>query len=61
MAQPTNCHPSYAGACLLIGQGDYDCAGGSGNGPNYVAGPIQVVGPDEFDLDRNGDGIACEG
>jgi hypothetical protein len=44
----------------MVGQGDYDCAGGSGNGPNYVSGPISVVGPDEFDLDRDNDGIGCE-
>jgi micrococcal nuclease len=56
-----NCHPSYQGACLAIGQGDYDCAGGSGDGPNYIAGPITVVGYDEFGLDYEGDGIACEG
>ncbi len=56
----TNCHPSYLGACLATNAGDYDCAGGSGNGPNYVRGPIQVVGPDVFDLDRDGDGIGCE-
>lgn len=55
------CHPSYAGACLKTGAGDYDCAGGSGNGPNYIAGPISVVGFDEFELDRDGDGVACEG
>lgn len=61
VAPPSNCHPSYEGACLAIGQGDYDCAGGSGNGPNYVAGPVYVVGPDEFELDRDGDGVACEG
>jgi len=56
----SNCHPSYRGACLKRNAGDYDCAGGSGNGPNYVAGPIYVVGYDEFDLDRDGDGIGCE-
>jgi hypothetical protein len=55
-----NCHPSYEGVCLTPGIGDYDCAGGSGNGPNYVAGPIRVVGWDEFGLDRDGDGIGCE-
>jgi hypothetical protein len=60
-AAPANCHPSYAGVCLLIGVGDYDCAGGSGNGPNYVDGPVQVVGYDEFELDGNdNDGIGCE-
>lgn len=61
IAAPPACHPSYQGACLGIGIGDYDCAGGSGDGPNYVAGPIQVVGPDEFRLDRDGNGVACEG
>lgn len=54
------CHPSYAGACLTIGAGDYDCAGGNGNGPNYAEGPVRVVGPDEFRLDGDGDGLACE-
>jgi endonuclease YncB( thermonuclease family) len=55
-----NCHSSYTGACLLVGIGDYDCAGGSGNGPNYVQGPVYVGGYDEFDLDRDGDGVGCE-
>lgn len=55
-----DCHPSYVGVCLKQGIGDYDCAGGSGNGPNYARGPFQVVGPDEFDLDRDNDGIGCE-
>jgi hypothetical protein len=55
-----NCHPSYEGECLTPGIGDYDCAGGSGNGPNYVSGTVQVVGSDEFDLDRDNDGLGCE-
>lgn len=55
----SNCHPSYEGACLLVGAGDYDCAGGSGNGPNYT-GTVRVVGPDEYGLDGDGDGIGCE-
>lgn len=54
------CDPNYVGACLHEGIGDYDCAGGSGDGPNYVSGPIEVVGVDEFGLDSDGDGIACE-
>lgn len=59
--KPTrNCHPSYVGACLDPNASDYDCAGGSGNGP-YYTGPVRVVGPDDFDLDRDGDGYACEG
>ena len=59
-APPQRCHPSYEGECLKVGIGDYDCAGGSGNGPNYVEGTVRVVGPDEFDLDRDGDGLGCE-
>jgi micrococcal nuclease len=55
-----NCHPSYPTVCLKINAGDYDCAGGSGNGPNYVRGPIKVLPPDPFGLDRDGDGIGCE-
>jgi endonuclease YncB( thermonuclease family) len=52
------CHPSYAGACLDPAASDYDCAGGGGNGPKYT-GPVRVVGPDPFGLDRDGDGYAC--
>ncbi|MEL6595645.1 MAG: excalibur calcium-binding domain-containing protein [Pseudomonadota bacterium] len=53
------CHNSYRGACVPIAS-DVDCAGGSGNGPAYVRGPVQVVGPDVYGLDRDGDGVACE-
>ncbi|GAB3618319.1 hypothetical protein GCM10027416_28760 [Okibacterium endophyticum] len=53
------CHASYAGVCVPIAS-DVDCAGGSGNGPEYVRGPLQVVGTDVYDLDRDGDGIACD-
>jgi resuscitation-promoting factor RpfB len=53
------CHPSYVGACLDPNASDYDCLGGSGNGPKYT-GRVTVVGPDVFDLDRDGDGIGCE-
>lgn len=59
-APASNCHPSYKPVCLKVGAGDYDCAGGTGNGPNYIKGPFQVVGPDEFDLDTDHDGIGCE-
>jgi PASTA domain len=59
-APARNCHPSYEGDCLKVGIGDYDCAGGSGNGPNYAQGTVRVVGPDEFDLDRDDDGLGCE-
>jgi hypothetical protein len=63
-AGPSNCHPSYPSVCIPIGSADYDCAGGSGNGPNYVRGPIpvrhDVPDPDPHDLDRNHDGVGCE-
>jgi hypothetical protein len=55
-----NCDPAYPDACLHDGIGDYDCAAGSGNGPNYVHGPIRVLRPDPFGLDRDGDGTGCE-
>ena len=52
------CHPSYD-PCVPIAS-DVDYAGGSGNGPVYVEGPIKVIGPDVYGLDRDGDGIGCE-
>lgn len=52
------CDKNYSG-CVPIAS-DVDCAGGSGNGPAYVQGPIRVVGVDVYDLDRDGNGIACE-
>jgi hypothetical protein len=55
-----NCDPSYPDACLDPDAVDYDCAGGSGDGPKYVEGPIRVLPPDPFDLDRDGDGWGCE-
>jgi resuscitation-promoting factor RpfB len=54
-----DCHPSYRGACVPIAS-DVDCAGGSGNGPRYVQGPVYVVGNDVYDLDSDGDGVGCE-
>jgi hypothetical protein len=53
------CDPNYDGACVPIAS-DVDCAGGSGNGPAYVAGPVRIIGVDIYDLDRDGDGIACD-
>jgi hypothetical protein len=51
------CHPSYD-PCLPI-VSDVDCEGGSGNGPVYT-GTVRVIGPDEYDLDRDGDGVGCD-
>jgi hypothetical protein len=55
----SGCDPNYTGACLNPNSPDYDCAGGSGDGPDYT-GRVEVVGDDHFDLDRDGDGVACE-
>jgi hypothetical protein len=52
------CNPNYSG-CVPIAS-DVDCAGGSGNGPAYVSGPVQVIGSDVYDLDRDGNGWGCE-
>ena len=54
------CDPNYTGACLNPDSPDYDCEGGSGNGPDYT-GPVQSVGSDPYGLDADGDGAACEG
>jgi hypothetical protein len=59
-APEQNCDPSYPDVCLDPAVEDYDCAGGTGNGPEYVEGPIRVRPPDPFDLDREGDGWGCE-
>ncbi len=59
IAQPTeNCTAGYK-PCLPPAS-DYDCAGGSGDGPEYASGPIYVSGSDPYDLDSEGDGFACE-
>lgn len=59
-AQPAgNCDSNYAEACVPV-DSDVDCAGGSGNGPSYFNGIARVVGSDVYDLDRDGDGFACE-
>lgn len=54
---PTDCQ-GYD-PCLPPGP-DVDCAGGSGDGPRYVQGPVIVAGGDPYGLDGNGDGVGCE-
>jgi hypothetical protein len=56
----SHCDPNYSGACLDPNASDYDCAGGGGDGPRFVQGPVRVVGSDHFRLDGNGDGTGCE-
>ena len=53
----SNCTTGYS-PCLPPAS-DYDCRGGSGNGPKYT-GPVRVTGSDPYDLDRDGDGVGCE-
>jgi hypothetical protein len=59
-ARRRRCDRNYSGRCLRPNVSDYDCAGGSGNGPWYVRGPFTVVGDDHYGLDSDGDGVACE-
>lgn len=54
-----HCDSNYSGACVPVAS-DVDCAGNDGNGPAYVEGPVRVTGNDIYDLDRDGDGIACD-
>ena len=58
-AEASECDPNYSGACLNPNSYDYDCAGGSGNGPDYT-GPVTVVGEDHYGLDADGDHQGCE-
>jgi hypothetical protein len=58
-ASGASCDLSYEGACLDPNASDYDCAGGSGDGPKYT-GRVDVVGSDPYGLDADGDGVGCE-
>jgi hypothetical protein len=53
-----HCTAGY-GRCLHPAS-DYDCAGGSGNGPRYVYSAIRVTGSDPYGLDSDNDGWGCE-
>ena len=52
------CDPNYT-PCVPIDR-DVDCAGGKGNGPSYVAGPVRVIKDDPYRLDGDHDGVGCE-
>jgi hypothetical protein len=51
------CTPGYS-PCLPPAS-DYDCAGGTGDGPEYT-GRVTVTGSDPYGLDADGDGVGCE-
>lgn len=54
-----NCTPGYS-PCLPPSS-DYDCLGGSGDGPSYT-GTVSVdhAYGDPYDLDRDGNGVGCQ-
>lgn len=49
----SDCDPNYSGACIPKNSADLDCAD--------VPKNIKVEGSDPHGLDRDGDGIGCEG
>ena len=51
------CTPGYS-PCLPPAS-DYDCTGGSGDGPKYT-GYVTVTGSDPYGLDSDSDGGGCE-
>jgi hypothetical protein len=53
-----DCDPNYSG-CLDPNSADYDCEGGSGDGPDYT-GTVTVLGDDHYDLNRDSDNVACD-
>jgi flagellar hook assembly protein FlgD len=61
-AAPSNCTPGYSPCLVDHGGEDYDCAGGSGNGPYYTEPGVvyTVTGLDPYGLDANGNGLGCE-
>jgi micrococcal nuclease len=54
LANTTKCHPSYT-PCLPI-VADLDCSDVRAMGK----APVTVKGPDDYRLDRDGDGMGCE-
>jgi hypothetical protein len=57
-----NCTPGYRPCLIYHGGADYDCAGGSGNGPYYTEPGVvyTVSGSDPYGLDADNDGRGCE-
>ena len=57
-----NCTSGYSPCLVDHGGADYDCYGGSGNGPYYTAPGVvySVTGSDPYGLDADNDGNGCE-
>ncbi len=53
-----DCHANYGG-CVPIAS-DVDCLGSNLDGPIFIEGPVEVLGPDVYGLDVDGDGVGCE-
>ena len=58
----SNCTPGYSPCLVYHGGADYDCAGGSGDGPYYTEPGVvyEVTGSDPYGLDADNDGRGCE-
>jgi hypothetical protein len=57
--QASDCNPNYT-PCVPNDTVDVDCLGGSGDGPSFVEGQVQVIGEDVYDLDADENGVGCE-
>lgn len=57
-----NCTPGYKPCLVWHGGADYDCYGGSGDGPYYTEPGVvyTVTGSDPYGLDADNDGLGCE-
>jgi hypothetical protein len=58
----SSCTPGYSPCLVYHGGADYDCAGGSGDGPYYTKPGVvySVTGSDPYGLDSDNDGRGCE-
>ena len=57
-----NCTDGYDPCLVNHGGADYDCYGGSGDGPYYTEPGVTytVTGSDPYGLDGDNDGLGCE-
>jgi hypothetical protein len=58
----SDCTAGYSPCLVYHGGADYDCAGGSGDGPYYTEPGVTytVTGSDPYGLDGDNDGLGCE-